>query len=378
MNMDKNKEKYLNSLYNSLGNNISEDDQSYMNEDSRKLQELLLRIEISPEVEEVAQSSKKEILDKINKRIDHHQRKRILLRVAAVAASVLVIFSSLLFLISQDEISQNKYALSILESVETDGSEVSIISGSNQKIVDKGATIVQTESGDILLGEDNKMKSEEIETEYITVIVPKGRRMPIQFSDGSKAYINSGSKLLYPKEFDRKERKVFLDGEMYVEVEKNKNRPFIIQTKDLAVNVLGTTFNINTYSDDDNKSVVLVEGLVEVVLDDKKTKIYPNQGFFTDGNTLDILPVDVNHYICWKDGGLMLKGDPFDVLLKKLSRYYGTNIVIDDKELNSLVFDGSLNLKNSLEEILDGLQHSKLFECYKIQDTIHIRKGEVK
>lgn len=292
--------------------------------------------------------------------------------VAAVCA-LLIISLSIIFLDKQDEFKNRDYLLSSLDQADDRQGDVYIISGSSQRQIRTDETLVQTQEGDILIGENDKIKSSDLNSEYITLVVPKGKRSMIKFSDGSTAWVNSGSKVIYPKIFGDKTRDIVIDGEVYVDVVKMEGKSFIVHTKDMDIKVLGTQFNVNAYSDEMTKSVVLVEGSVNVSHNSKKNNLSPNQGFFVESDVTSVKEVDVYKYICWKEGVLLFEDEPFSLLLRKLSRYYGVRIDLDPS-LDNLKFEGKLNLKESLDDVLKNLSLSKPFSYRVENNTVYINK----
>lgn len=344
-------------------------------QDAEKQNELLERIKIKFDVSDISSELKDEILMEVNRKIDGQiKRKFIFRRIATVAASVAAVFLIGVFIWFNNQTDVSRQLLATIGSVITeDVEEVRIISGESEQRITENMVIKNTKEGDIVVGEEKKIQADEIKTEYVTVVVPKGRRTTIQFSDGTVAWINSGSKLTYPKEFEKKSRKVYLDGEMYIEVARDEKRPFLVHTEKLTVNVLGTKFNISAYNEENTKSVVLVEGSVEVKKDKQKDKLIPGQGYFDNAGSAQIKPVDTYLYTCWKDGRMKLQDEPFDALLRKLSRYYGVEIQ-SESQLNSLRFEGNLNLKESIDDILSTLSISKDFAFEKKEGVIEVKR----
>lgn len=212
-----------------------------------------------------------------------------------------------------------------------------------------------------------------MKSEYITLVVPKGKRSMIKFSDGSMAWINSGSKVIYPKNFSDETRDIVIDGEIYIDVAKVEGVPFFVHTKDLDIKVLGTQFNISAYSEETAKFVVLVNGSVEINYNNSKNKLSPNQAFFAESGHTSIKKVDTYKYICWKDGILQFEDEPFSALLRKLSRYYGIQIH-SDPTLDNIKFEGNLNLNDSLEDVLQALTLSKQFTYKQENNVLYIYK----
>lgn len=342
------------------------------NSDDKKLCDTLDSIKVSSRISEIGKEMKADILSDVNRRIDRNLRKIRLYRITAVAACLAVIIS-LSFFIFYPSPSEKEIFLSVLDSADADVEEIYIISDDNHKIVDNDQDITQTREGDIIVGNEKKLESADIHTEYITIIVPKGKRTSITFSDGSKAWINSGSKLVYPKSFDKKTRDIFLDGEIFIDVAKDTEKPFYVHTKKMDVKVLGTQFNVNAYGEERSNAVVLIKGSVEIEVENQKKLLKPNQGLFYENGMLEVKNVDVYPYISWKDGILQLQGEEFGDLLKKLSRYYGLEIYAEEN-IYKWSFEGKLNLKDSITDVLHYLSVSKPFTYTLVGNKIFLKE----
>lgn len=377
--MEEQKKDYIDLLAENLSNNISKEKEEQLNDwvddspDNKRLNEVLNRIEVSPDVSTFSKSVQDSVLSDVNRKIDRYSRKTLLYRISTIAACIAVIlfFSVKVFIQPISDHEDKNILLSQLEIESSDIREVQIISGNDQRSINNEETITQTKDGDIIVGKEEKIQSSEIKTEYVTVVVPKGKRTTINFSDGSIASINSGTKLIYPKTFNKKTRDIYLDGEIYIEVAKNESKPFMVHTKNMEIKVLGTQFNVNAYNDEESHSVVLIEGSVMVDSNDKKDILQPNQGYFNEHGSSSIRKVDVHSYICWRDGILRINGETFETLLKKLSRYYGVKIIVAEN-VKDVKFEGSLNLRDSLDDVLRMLAISKPFKYKKIDDYIYI------
>jgi ferric-dicitrate binding protein FerR (iron transport regulator) len=267
----------------------------------------------------------------------------------------------------------NEHMLSLLDSISLNVDEIQVVSGSIQTQVCNNETIKQTKSGDVFVGEKEKIKSTDIETKFLQLVVPRGRRTSIKFSDGTVAWVNSGSKLVYPKSFTGKKREIFIEGEIYLEVTKDASKPFCVHSKKFDVVVLGTKFNINAYKEDTENSVVLVDGSVEVTTkSDFKQKLRPNQGLFFVNESVKMEDVDASSYISWKDGILKVNGESLGSIFNKLSRFY--NVTINyDQSLALEKYRGKLELNDSIEFVLDNLSFTSQFNYVKDENGIQIR-----
>lgn len=199
-------------------------------------------------------------------------------------------------------------------------------------------------------GSDSNIKCGEADLNQL--IVPKGKRSTLTFTDGTKIWINSGTKILYPKTFSKERRELYVDGEVFVEAAKDKKRPFIVHTDRLDVQVLGTTFNVNAYRSEPAANVVLVNGKVEVFSDtDKGILLSPNQMLEYNHSKMSVRTVDVYKYICWKDGLMQFVATPLSRVVSQISNYYDVNIVVD-REASGIKCTGKLDLNNSITDVL--------------------------
>lgn len=196
----------------------------------------------------------------------------------------------------------------------------------------------------------------------IVVEAPQGSRTQMTLPDGTKVWLNAGSKISYTQGYSLVNRLVMLVGEGYFEVAHNEQLPFRVSSKDLQVSVLGTKFNFRDYSTDAEAIVSLAEG--KVALNDLshpgKETVYltPNQRAVMDKQTGKISVEDytASNAIQWTNGNLIFDGEPLMDIVKDLERSYNVEITISDKKLLTLRFYGNfVRQEQSLNEVLDAL-----------------------
>ncbi|MFB9054644.1 FecR family protein [Formosa undariae] len=211
--------------------------------------------------------------------------------------------------------------------------------------------------------ENNMLSNQSEDIVYQEVKAAYGTKTELVLADGTVVWLNSGSTLRFPMSFNTlDQRKVYLDGEGYFDVTKNKNKPFIVNTGEVNVKVYGTAFNVSAYSEYNSMSVALVEG--KVSLEDNKevelTMLTPNDVVECDFETKKINKssnVEMEKYTAWKDGYMMFYGDPISVIIKKIEKWYNVDITIADKELEAYRFTATFH-DESLEQMLDLLKVS--------------------
>ena len=206
-------------------------------------------------------------------------------------------------------------------------------------------------------------KENENKKVYHKLIVPYGRKFELLLADGTKAYLNSGSSIKYPTGFSETgKREVFLTGEAFFEVARDTDRPFVIYTNDIGVEVLGTKFNVSSYPEDSTINTVLVEGSISVFAkesdgtsEEKKATIL-EPGYMAiwnkERNDMSHEEVDVDMYIAWIGGKITFNHLPFKDIVKKLERHYNVSIQNTNKVLDEEVFTASFD-KETLDEVLN-------------------------
>ncbi len=194
---------------------------------------------------------------------------------------------------------------------------------------------------------------------YTEIAVPFGDRSNITLPDGSVVRLNSGSSLRYASTFTRK-RTVKLEGEAFFEVTHDKSSPFIVETSNLDIEVLGTKFNVSSYKDDSFISTYLQSGKIKVTLDNKDEVILKPTDLLEFDKTEKLYSkstVDDMRYTDWTHGILTVDGETIEMLSKKLTRRYGIEIIFGDEEAKKHTYTGSIK-DEDLNTVLEALRYS--------------------
>ncbi len=239
----------------------------------------------------------------------------------------------------------------------------------------KGTVVVNSEKiADVF---QNSANSSKRSLEFNQLIVPNGKRSTLILEDGTKVWVNAGSRIVYPVAFADKKREIYVNGEVFLEVAPDKKRPFVVKTKEMDVQVLGTSFNVMAYETDESASVVLVTGSVQVdTRDDEDFHLEPNRMFSYHNGECDIKDVNVNDYILWKDGLYTYRSEHLSVILDRLSRYYGKKISYKS-DVADLRCSGKLDMQEDLEVVLDGLSQTAPILYKKVgEEYILVKVGK--
>lgn len=227
------------------------------------------------------------------------------------------------------------------------------------------------------------------------VIVPIGEKSQIILPDGTHVWINSGSRFTYPLKFGITNREVFLDGEAYFDVTKRKDRmPFVVNTNDIKVKVLGTAFNVKNYKSDKTVETTVVRGLIQVervsdsgnqvLLNPNEKAIYlkevqesnvpkvlnKNNNLAEKTSTTDIVVMKTNPEVVtsWKDQLLVFNDETLEDMSVKMERWYNIKIHISDTDLKKERFNGKFVHNETIYQVLEAIKLTTPIK-YKVKDN---------
>jgi len=314
------------------------------------------------------------------------RKKRILpdwMKVAASVAATVIIMLSVYYISDYKTDSQNTLATSEMiippgtskaRLIFDDGETVDLTEGRNfhgdiegAKIANKGNQITYT-------GSDNTTK----ELKYNTLEIPRGAEYFVILSDSTKVWLNSDSRLRYPVNFIGDNREVELTGEAYFEVSENPEKPFRVISAGQVVEVLGTEFNISSYTDDDQIYTTLVKGKVSVYTE-KDPELTQNliPGYQSNmsrkNGDISIHKVDVNEFIAWKNGIFNFKNKTLGEMMKTISRWYNINFEFKDEVKKDIRFTGEVKRYQNLESMLKLIEETNEIKFEKNGQTIIVK-----
>lgn len=203
------------------------------------------------------------------------------------------------------------------------------------------------------------------------IVVPRGEKMRVIFQDGSSVYLNANSRIRFPKKFTYKDRKVELDGEGLFEVASNKNRPFTVVLDRMKVKVLGTEFNVKAYTEDQDISVALNHGRVELSSGDFQTfELSPGEKAIYDRTSRlckIVRPQDIAESSAWTTDQIIFEQTPMKDAIQTLSRIYDVTFRIEDKKALNYTY----TIKTRQTNILTTLR-----ELEKISPVRFLSQGD--
>lgn len=185
------------------------------------------------------------------------------------------------------------------------------------------------------------------------LIIPKGGEYQVVLADGTKVWLNSASRLIYPQSFMGKERRVVLSGEAFFDVTHDAERPFVVETSRMNVKVLGTRFNVNDYDDNEEVSTTLVNGRVEIVSGDQQAfRLVPGEQAYGKENELEKREVNVRLYTSWIDGKFLFNNTELEEIAKQISRWYDVEIFFSSESVKKVRFTGAIVKFKPLEDLV--------------------------
>lgn len=273
----------------------------------------------------------------------------------SVAASLLILGSFSFYMISRFKI--DKTSMIERQDIQPGKDRAKLIvpngkvynlNGDKHEIIsDQGS--IRYEDGNILTNIASK--------EFMTLVTPRGGNYKLTLSDGTRIWLNAESSLRYPTSFSGKERIVELKGEAYFEVAHNSRQPFIVNTAIQKVKVLGTSFNINAYDNENSTITTLVTGRVQI--NDKTDRLLqlltPLQQASNNGTDIQVENVDTDLYTSWKDGTFRFRSTPLPDALRQIERWY--DLDVDYKGIpSSIKIHASINRNSNLSTVIHALE----------------------
>lgn len=236
------------------------------------------------------------------------------------------------------------------------------------------AVILLALAGAMAVYQIHTAQTETISPLITVVETPYGVKKSIKLPDGTRVMMNSGTQLIYPTEFAADNRTITFKGEAFFEVAKDPKRPFIIQAGDVTTRVLGTSFNIRRFEEDNEISVAVYTGKVAVKTQaGQYNLLYPSDMgiFHRDRREFERITFDKNNVCEWTQGILSFHNEDLRTVFNKLEKWYGVKFDIADDVVLQGKYSGEYKQK-SLELVLEGMSYTSNFHYIINQKTIKI------
>ena len=218
------------------------------------------------------------------------------------------------------------------------GSNLATLTLDNGKVIELGSNGADTTiNGQVkVLRKDGQLiydpgQATANEIVYHTLNVPRKGQYKVTLPDGSKVWLNSESSIRYPASFSEKERKVFVTGESFFEVAKDKDKPFRVVSGDITIEALGTQFNVNSYNNEPFFSTTLVEGSVLVTKGTAENILKPGQQAQLTASDFQIVSANTDEVVAWKNNQFKFKDTPLDAIMRQIERWYDADVEYKDQ-----------------------------------------------
>lgn len=205
-----------------------------------------------------------------------------------------------------------------------------------------------------------------------TISVPVGQRVNLKLPDGTLVWLNASSEIVYPAVFSGGKREVRLNGEAYFEVTHNIENPFVVRTEKCDIEVLGTKFNVEAYSNSNNFSTALMEGSVKVTGNDSSSRpvlLKPDQEVRLKDGRLMVSSINDYDQFRWREGLVCFKDVAFNELMTRFEKCYGIQIVVENRHLEEYTCSGKFRISDGVDNALRILQRDARYTFERNEDN---------
>lgn len=286
---------------------------------------------------------------------------------SAIAATLIAVWFMALHLTGQDQVLPGgNHAYVVLE----DGTRVDL---------DEQHTQLNARNG-LLQYTDGQLISAKLHTDRsnkATLVTPRGGQYQIILQDGTRVWLNADSQLEYPTTFAAEQpREVYIKGEAYFEVAHDKKRPFIVNSPEQRVNVLGTKFVVSAYNDVSGTQTTLLSGSVELRTTKQRILLEPNQQAVLDRGTFHVKPVHAQDELAWIKGEFVFNNETLQSISEKLERWYKVEFIFSQERLKDVKIAGTLSRFEQIDEVLELLSQVADVKFERDNRDIHVYDRE--
>jgi len=262
-----------------------------------------------------------------------------------------------------------------LPSLILDNGEKMQITSKNKEEITKAGIIIK-DTSDIIVCELVPLSKKSEEPKMIEIVTPAAKRMTITLIDGTKVMLNSNSKIRFPGNFSKNSREVFAEGELFFEVARDNEKPFIVNINDTKVTVLGTSFNVRAYPGENSVKTTLCTGKVLFSAENISLTLAPGEQsvYQNTEKTIEKHSVEVYDYTAWKDGVTYFNNKSLSEIMYNLSMWYGFEYVFDNPDAGNESFTVEVSREISLDKIVELINNTNTVKIFIKKDMkVHIK-----
>jgi len=241
----------------------------------------------------------------------------------------------------------------------TDGKMIILDSVKNGIIaITKSFKVMKTESGQVVYYPFERIQNNVLGAEFNTITTPRGGEYRVILPDGSKVWLNSASSIKFPGVFKGNTRSIELEGEAYFEIAKNPALPFKVKSKNVEIEVIGTHFNVKTYTNEEVMKTTLVEGSIKITRGNSSHLLKPGQQAVLIGTEMKVLSdVDIEEQIAWKNGLFQFKDAGIQDVMRQAALWYDLNVSFEGK-IPEKYFTGKVSRNVNASEFMNMLMYT--------------------
>jgi len=351
---------------------LSKEEQSFLSEwicakdENKRLYESLVDEKNTPgKLKLLSEYNEKEAYDKfvrLAKASNARSKLRQILRYAAVLIPLIV---ASYFFYQQTNKTEYESQISAIDVqpgtskavlVLEDGHIINLEEEEDIHVISEDIDIINDKRTIVYRASENRKSERKLR--YNTLKIPRGGEYRLSLSDGTKVWLNSETEIEYPVIFSNMKREIFLKGEAYFEVAENKECPFIVNTSCISLEVLGTSFNVRAYSDENQTISTLVTGkvLLRELETQKEIALVPNEQAVTTSKETEVRTVNVDPYIAWMEGRILFEENTIEEIFNDLSRWYNIEIEYANQDVRDLRYSIDIMRYETLSEVLNILE----------------------
>jgi len=238
------------------------------------------------------------------------------------------------------------------------GKKIYLTKGIAGKLAQQGMAVIQMAKNGAVTYKVNPENVAGREMAYNTLTTKRGEQFTLVLADGTKVVLNSASSITYPVAFIGNDRQVTVTGEAFFNVVHNAVHPFKVHVAGQTVEDIGTSFNINSYTDEPSMQTTLVTGKAKITSKQQSFLLKPGQAAISNPGSEKILikNADVDQAIAWKNNYFLFDGDNLESIMRKVSRWYNVDVVYKDNSLKTQVFSGTVSRFKNVSSVLKKLE----------------------
>ena len=300
-------------------------------------------------------------LEDYRRRYVHKNRRLLGKWYWAAAVAVFIVGIATLFFYQEEHLTVAKTTISPGSSkamlVLNNGDVIPLSEKNKTEIIATKELSIRNEGSQLRYTVSENTKNEQANN-YNELIVPKGGEFTLTLSDGTKVWLNSQSKIRYPVIFNDITREVYLEGEAYFEVAKDPRHPFHVNARNgVNIEVLGTSFNVRSYSDENIIETVLEEGSVRMSQGKDSVILSPgNKATYLPNEPIRLTTVNTELYTAWRHGQYIFMEESVENILKQLSRWYDIEVFYSNDAAKSVVFSGDVRKYDDINTLLEAME----------------------